>query len=146
MTLFIPFVVTRSFRFCQEIQSNKTAFQDLAQRAQDMVIAIANACRGVDEVTIGTHLESDLRQLKLYVTLTDHSDVMLPYALRYSFVTHHERDDVFSTMEEVLEFAGLQSTRKTYKRILYRSEDAENIRTLNNKLIQAFHIFEVGAV
>lgn len=49
-------------------------------------------------------------------------------------------------MEEVLEFAGLQSTRKTYKRILYRSEDAENIRTLNNKLIQAFHIFEVGAV
>ncbi|EIM81613.1 uncharacterized protein STEHIDRAFT_171914 [Stereum hirsutum FP-91666 SS1] len=96
-----------------EIQSNKTAFQDLAQRAQDMVIAIANACRGVDEVTIGTHLESDLRQLKF-------------------------------TMEEVLEFADLQSTRKTYKRILYRSEDAENIRTLNNKLIQAFHIFEIS--
>ena len=47
-------------------------------------------------------------------------------------------------MEETLEFSSRQLTRKGYKRLLYKSEDEDNIKLLENKLIQSFQIFEVN--
>lgn len=46
-------------------------------------------------------------------------------------------------MEEILEFTRTQLSRKVYKRLLYKSEDADNIKSLEDKLTHAFRMFEV---
>lgn len=57
---------------------------------------------------------------------------------------YSEARTISSTMEEVLDFTRIQLTRKGYKRVLYKSEDAEKIKLLENKLNQAFKRFDVS--
>lgn len=47
----------------QEVHSNKEAFQSLGERAQEVVLAIANACGDNGEADASVQLQEDLRYL-----------------------------------------------------------------------------------
>lgn len=47
-------------------------------------------------------------------------------------------------MEEIMQFATLYASRSRYKRILYKAEDADTIKSLDIKLNQAFQLFGVS--
>ena len=49
-----------------------------------------------------------------------------------------------STMESILAYASERLTRRTYQKLLSKSEDAAAVKALSEQLTHAFHVFEVG--
>lgn len=49
-------------------------------------------------------------------------------------------------MSEILAFTQELAARSKYKKLLYKSQDAENAKSLDTQLTHAFRIFEVSSV
>lgn len=47
------------------------------------------------------------------------------------------------TMNEIFSFTEELASRSRYKKLFYRSQDAEAVKSLDMQLTHAFHIFEV---
>lgn len=99
-------------------------------RAKDIIVAVAIACKGAEEY-IAKQLENDLKQLTGWVNDGWALD------MRSQLTVH-------STMNDILAFIKELASRKGYKKILYKMDDATTVKTLDTQLTHAFQIFEVS--
>jgi len=123
-----PFCSTLTSR--QDAQVNNDAFHALALRAKDIVLAVARACEGMQDMA--AELEADLRQLTKYVASRHRVDECINVIAN-------------STMNDILAFASEKILRKRYKKLWNRSEDSAAVKALNTQLNHAFQLFEVSS-
>ena len=116
-------------RSWQEVQNTEKSIQNISMRAQNVVLAVAQSCKGVHE-DLNPQLQSDLAQLTEYDCLNLAEPGKLTGFAR-------------STMNDILTFMLEFVSRSRYKRFLYKSQDAAAVSSLEVQLTHAFQIFEV---
>ena len=98
-------------RVQQEAQITNDMFRSLSFRAKDIVVAVARSCHGMQ--MIAAQLESDLRQLTRFFA----HEILCMWFFIELYLS--------STMESILAYASERLTRRTYQKLLSKSEDAE---------------------
>ena len=82
---------------------------------------------------LNSQLEADLKELTEYASF-----------LARCTVSREKSLTVDSTMTQILSFAQEIVARATYKKYLYKSQDASNLASLETQLMHSFQVFEVS--